>query len=396
MGTWHMQWAIRDLQPRPLLAVLLPLLLLAGCAGLPEQPTVSTQDIAWAAAGAGMLSESNGAVPEDSASLLRVTDEMRRFAWNAVRSASGTADRATALADALSSSKGLRLQYDADATLTPEQAFSQRRANCLSFTLLFVALAREIDIPAQFNDVDIPPVWDLGDDTTSVLYRHINARVDLTLPTFMLIDVSGDEYDPSYPETAISDGEALAQFYNNRAVESRLQQRLADALRYELSAVELSPDTDYLWTNLANLYLLGSNLRAARIAVTRALALNPSAMLSYDTAEHVYARLGDHRLAQYFHQRAEYFLDQNPYQHYQLALAALRRNDNQLAYNETYRAIMLYRKDSRFFFLMAVVLDRLGKVALAFETMQAAIELTPDAAQQDRYRSKFARLANPG
>jgi len=394
MGTGRIRWGIRDLQPGLLRTFPLLLLLLTGCVTLPEQPAVSDDDTAWVAAGAGMLPESGGTMPEDPAALLHVSEEMRQFARNATRGAYEIPDKVDALKLALA--PGLNLQYDADATLTAEQAFTQRRVNCVSFALLFVALARSIDIPANFNDVDVQPVWDLGDDSTSLLYRHMNARVDLKAASFVVIDLSGDQYDVTVAGRAIPDGEALAQFYNNRAVALRLQQRNADALRYELRALELSPDADYLWNNLANFYLVDGKLRAARIAVTKALSLNASAKLSYDTAEQVYARLGEYRLAQYFHERAHYFFDQNPYLHYQLALAALGRNDNQLAYDETKRAITLYDRDSRFFYLFAAVLDRLGRADLANKSMQIAILLTPDASLQERYRNKFARLANPG
>jgi tetratricopeptide (TPR) repeat protein len=371
-------------------------LLLGGCAGLPQQAEVSPDDLAWVDAGAGLLPASGGVPVEDLSSLMRVTPEMRSFAHRATDGRSGFAAKATALADALGDVEGRHVVYDADATLTAQQAFEQRRANCLSYTLLYVALAREVDIPAQFNEVDIPPVWDLGDDKTSVLYRHINAKLDLPTPYYRIIDVSGDEYDPAFDQRVIPDSEAMAQFYNNRAVELRLQQHLPEALRYQLRALELAPEVAYLWTNLADLYLLDGNLRAARIAVTQALKVDPSSMLSYDAAAHVYEQMGQPVLARYFHDRAQVFLDQNPYYHYQLALEALRDGNDKVAFTEGRRAILIYPKDGRFFFLMAVVLDRMGDLRLSSESLQAALKLSPDAAQQERYKSKFARLTNQG
>ena len=38
---------------------------------------------------------------------------------------------------------GLALEYDNEVTRTVAQVYQDRKANCLSFTLLFVALARE-------------------------------------------------------------------------------------------------------------------------------------------------------------------------------------------------------------------------------------------------------------
>ncbi|WP_169740765.1 transglutaminase-like domain-containing protein [Nevskia soli] len=368
---------------------------LSACVGLPEQPAISQEDVAWVSGGGGLSRAPEDGAIEDASTLMRVTPEMRRFANEATAGEVSVQGKVVALAEALGDADKRHVRYDAEATLTAEQAFLQRRANCLSYTLLFVALAREVGIPAEFNEVDVPPIWDLGDDRTSLLYRHINARIDL-FHGYRVVDVSGDEYDPAYDQRVISDTAALAQFYNNRAVELRLKQRQAEALRYALRALELSPDTAYLWTNLASLYLLDGNVRAARIAVTQSLQLDASSMMSYDTASQVYEQLGEPRLARYFHQRAQYFLEQNPYHHYQLALAALRADDKEVAYNETRRAIGMYSKDARFFFLMAVVLNQMGKEVLASQSMQVAIDLTSDPAQQERYRSKFARLTKQG
>lgn len=397
MDTGCTRRTIRISRPRVLLACSSLLLSpLAACVSVPDQPPVPGADIAWVLGGAGMLSGAPDTPMEDPSSLLHVTAEMHQFALDATRDKPGLASETLALATALSGSKGLRLRYDSQATLTPEQAFVQRRANCLSYTLLFVALARDVGITAEFNDVDIPPVWDLGDDRTMLLYRHINARVELRLPLSAVIDVSGDEYDPNFPQQIISDAEAQAQFYNNRAMEMRLQQRYVDALRYQLRSIQLAPRTAYLWTNLANLYLAGDNPRAARVAVARALKLDSSDMLGYDTAAQVYERLGDHRLAAAFEERVRNFLDENPYYHFHLALVALFRHDERLAYDETQRAIDLQGEDPdpRFYVLQAVALERLGQVERARDSMQTAIHLNP--AQQERYRNKYERLKQQG
>lgn len=398
MDTGCTRRTIRTSRPRVLLACSsLLLACLAGCVSVPEQPPVPGADVAWVLDGAGMLSAATGAAPmEEPSSLLHVSAEMHQFALEATRDKPSLSTETLALAAAMSGSKGLQLQYDSQATLTPEQAFEQRRANCLSYTLLFVALARDVGIPAEFNDVEVPPIWDLGDDRTMLLYRHINARVELAPPLYAVIDVSGEDYDPRFSQQIISDAEAQAQFYNNRAVEMRLQQRYADALRYQLRSLQLAPRAAYLWTNLADLYLEGDNLRAARVAVAQALSLDSSDMLSYDTAAQVYERLGDHRLAAAFEERVRDFLDENPYYHFHLALVALFRHDERLAYDETQRAIELRGDDPdpRFYVVRAVALERLGEAEQAQDSMRTAIHLNP--AQQDRYRNKYERLKQQG
>ena len=394
MSAGLVQKISRNLRRRSLPGLALLAIALAGCATLPQQSPVSDDELTWILSGADMLPASSDI--EDLAALMHVTEEMRQFAQNVTRRETRTADKTTALAAALGAKDGLHLQYDANATLTAEEVFNQRRANCLSYTLLFVALAREVGIPVMFNEVDVPPTWDMGDDKTLLLYKHINARVNLSRPLYQMVDVSGDEYDPRFDQRIISDLSALAQFYNNRSVELRLQQRRAEALAYQLRALQLAPDAAYFWTNLASLYLLNGNPLAARVAVTRALTLDAASVPGTETAAQIYQQLGEHHLAAYFRERAQHFLGQNAYYHYHLALAALNEGDERLAYNETHRAIVLYPRDARFFLLAAVLLQRLGEPKLANNCMQIVIELTQSGAQQERYKNKFERLTKHG
>jgi tetratricopeptide (TPR) repeat protein len=378
-----------------LLSVLLPPLLmsLAGCAADPAgAPTATAADLQWVASGAGLLAD-NAAPLETPDSLMRISDEMRAFAEAATAPESTDYGKVRALSHALAQVR--HMHYDAEATLSAEEAFRQQRANCLSYTLLFIALARSVSINAQFNEVDVPPVWDLGDDQTSLLYRHINARVDLWGLSSSVVDVS-DDYNPNYPQRLVADEVAQAQFYNNRSVELRLRHQPLEALRYEVRALQLAPEAAFLWTNLAELYLQQDQARAARIAIGQSLRLDGGDMLAYDTAVNIYARGGDTRLAAGFRVRARDFREHNPYYHYQLGLAALRSGDKDKARDEVTLAIQLYPADARFHFLMAVVLADMGQAADAEQSLNNALTLSPDSSQQERYKSKFARLAQQG
>lgn len=374
----------------PVLPLLLVLALLGGCASL-APPTIGDDERSWVMQGAGMLAASDAHLIEAD-SLLVLTDEMRAFAQAAVQGRRGTERRLSALADALSSEDGLGLRYDATATLTAREAFEQRRANCLAYTLLFIALAREVGIQAKFNDVDVPPIWDLRGDDGFILYRHINARVEVTASAYTIVDVAREEYDRSFPQRTISDRQAQAQYFNNRAVELRLEGRSQEALRHQLRAIELDPDRPYLWANLSQFYLAEGNVDAASLAVRTALVLDPRDAAIYGTATDIYEALGDRALARLYRKRAEHYLRQNPYYHYQLAMVALAQNEQRQAFAEVRKAIELYPGEHRFLYLLGVVLLRMDEPQLAEVSIQAAIALSSDQTQQARYRSKLSRL----
>src|SRR5581483_10306485 len=211
-------------------------------------------------------------------------------------------------------------------------------------------------------------------------------------PLFQVIDVSGEEYDPSFEQRRIPDSEAQAQYYNNRAMEFLLKQQQADALRYELRALQLASIAPYLWINLATIYERDGQLRAARIAVDQGLLLDPNSMLGYETAAQIYGALGQTEVANRYHQQAREFLERNPYYHYQLALPALDKRDESLSLEETRRAIQPRSQEPRFHFLLALLENRRGEFRLADDSMRTAMHLTQDPMLQERYRNKFARL----
>ena len=66
------------------------------------------------------------------------------------------------------------LEY-AEVTRTASGTFHDRQGNCLSFTMLFVALARAVDLYATLSSVDVPPTWSY--DGTVVVANHVNTVV---------------------------------------------------------------------------------------------------------------------------------------------------------------------------------------------------------------------------
>ena len=121
------------------------------------------------------------------------------------------------LAEFLFRKSGLGMEYSADATLTVEQAYRTRKANCLTFTLLTVALARESGLQAYAQELDDIVAGRVDDD---IVYRfnHVNAGFTIGHSRFT-IDVARDLVKARGPPKPISDQRLLALYYNNRAAE---------------------------------------------------------------------------------------------------------------------------------------------------------------------------------
>lgn len=368
-------------------------LLLAGCSGLPAIGGVSPEDEQWLLAGADLPGAAELPVPDaGTGELMALTPEMKEFAERAVRGHAADMHRVTALLSAIVHPGSLGLVYDQNATFTAREAFAHARANCLSFTALFVALARHVGLDANFLEVDVPPAWNLRGHDTLVLYRHISATVRVAPGRWKVVDIFPEEYDPSYPQRIISDDSAAAQYHNNLAMEQMLAGQLAVAQRHLARALEIEPGLSYLWGNLGALYRRAGRLRAAELSLVKAMRVNPRDFVAIGNAAGLYADTGRPEMAADLERLAAYFRKQNPYYRYQQGLEALGEGRYEEAKEHALAAIRLHDREHRFHFLLGAVYREMGEQELAQENFARAIELTTDREQAARYRTKMDAL----
>lgn len=189
--------------------------------------------------------------------VFQVTPEMEAFGRNAIRHSDSYYDRVKRLHVALLSAEdtgGRAIAYNAYFTEVPSVTFAQRRANCLSFTLLYVAMARVLGINAQVNEVQIPPTWDLRNKKEMVFLRHVNVKVSISRETpnvlnndDVVIDLEMDRFRSNYRQNAIDDASAVAQFYSNRAMEYLEKNQYPNAFLSLRKSISLNNRLSYVW-----------------------------------------------------------------------------------------------------------------------------------------------------
>lgn len=373
------------------LPILIPLLL-GACAMNPVSlDHVSAGDSARLLDGSELPGFSGTlTLPDDP--VLELTPEMKEYIHRMMDVTGRYHFAPKELAGVLLHPGSLGIEYSSEATYTARETFRKRQANCLAFTILVVAFAREMGMHARFNEVDVPPIWDLQDPSTLVLYKHVNALVRSDVGPRMVVDIDLDEYDQSFRQREIRDNMAVAQYYNNRAMEFLGKADYTNALRYLAKALTLEPGISYMWANLGSLYRRAGNLQAAERAYRVALQKNPGDLVAISNAARLYERLGRTALAHELAERAEYFRMQNPYYRYRLALDALGTGNYAKALEQVDAAIKLYSREHRFYFLQGVVYRQMGRTELAEQSVNRAIKLASDAAQGARYRHKMDML----
>ena len=374
----------------PRFTVLFPLLLLlAACSVSKPMPMDASADT--------LGTDALNITPEmqlTEVDILAVNDDMRAFLNEHVPKASSNQRKVELILQAILE-EGLSLDYNAFQTLTAEQAFYQREGNCLSFTNLFVALAREVGLDAEYQEVDVPPSWDrLGNN--HLFNRHINVRVRLPFEGEQAVDFNMTDFDVEYRRKRVSDEYALALYHNNMAVYWLGEKQLEQAYLHARRAIELKPEADFFWTNLGTVHRRSGDDVRAEAAWREAVRLGdePSAI---SNLARLYERQGRDELAREYADVADSYRQKNPYYLYSISEEAYDAGDYTTAISILRRAVRIRDNEHEFYRLMGLSHLQLGNKDAALRNFQLAEDVAASEEDRARYNQKqrlMAQIAN--
>jgi Flp pilus assembly protein TadD len=174
---------------------------------------------------------------------------------------------------------GLGIRYERSFTGTAAEVMERRRANCLGFVNLFVALAREMGLPAFFVAVDDRPIFDREGDLV-LISDHVSAGIG-SGGDLRLLDFQEGE-NPEFKQIhAVSDLEAMAKYYSNRGAEMVREGKAREARQWLETAVRIAPSLAASWVNLGVARRRTGDLAGAERAYRTALEADPRTLSAY-------------------------------------------------------------------------------------------------------------------
>ena len=351
--------------------------------------------IGWALAAVLALSSPTGDnAPPDRTEIMAVPPDLRALVQEQVSAPGrGQSQRLRRLIDLMSiSPQGLRLEYHDDATQTVEQAYLNRRVNCLTYTLVFLALAREAGLDAYPQEIDETLSWQQRGD---IVYRsnHVNAAVRLGAQRYV-VDVGSSFVIGRHPAHAISEQRLLAQYYNNRAAQLMFQDDLPAALAHADIAIELDPTYPNTWSNTGVLRLHSGDLAGAEQAYATALSLAPEHSSALFNLVALYKRSGDLKRETQYRHRLDKVQSRDPFHQFLLAVQFERQGSYAQAIKRYQHAIRLYGDEHRFYHGLARAYARMGNSRRASRALQRALALTSgkDEAARLQYQTMLDDL----
>jgi len=263
--------------------------------------------------------------------------------------------------------------------------------NCLSFTNMFVALARNVGLKVSYQEVDIPPDW-TRNDGTFMLNRHVNVHVDLGQAGERIVDFNIGDLRTTYDRRVISDDRALAHFYNNKGVEYLQKGDTSASLANLRGSLQHDPAFGPAWSNLGTLYRRQRLMAHAEASYLQALAVNADEYVAMSNLASLYAEQGDAERAVHFENQASLHRRHNPYYRFGLARQAFLKRDYDTAISNLKYAIRHKEFEDSFYFLLGLSYLQKGDEKQARRWLNKAEEVAKSDTQKRNYQSKIDLL----
>lgn len=190
---------------------------------------------------------------------------------------------------------GLGITYSRNCNLTALEVYGQREANCISYTNLFIGMARAIGIDANYAEVTEVESFDKVGGT--VVYNSHICAVVFQGPKPYLVDFSLRSYPQYHSWRVIDDREAAASFYNNigsyHILSATTLDDFAKARIYYQIAAKLYPNLPQVYNNMGVLLLRENKLEEAELMYRKALEIKPGYFAPYSNLSNIFISRGE-------------------------------------------------------------------------------------------------------
>lgn len=300
--------------------------------------------------------------------------------------------RMQALVTFMVTDNGLGLRYQEHPTYGIAESLELRRVNCLSFTMMFVAMARASGLNAFAQASDDALTMRVLDGT---LYRatHVNAGIEVQ-DRIYTVDVGSQTVVVARRPQRISDARTVALLRNNHAVEHLLQGEHAKADETINAAIALDGSNAAIWNNAGVVHWRAGRRDAAERAYSQALKLQRDHVgaLSNLVALHRASGASD-QLARY-QKRLLRAQASDPFSQFHAAQSLAESGAHAAAIEHYQRAIRLLPGEPLFHRGLAQTYQDQGNAVAAERARERANRI--EARQASRRRIRDAAEPGPG
>lgn len=325
-----------------------------------------------------------------SRDLLALDPKMAKFLVEQIKFSQARKARLNSLIDAIFAKDGLGITYGNTRTKTALETFQTKSGNCLSFTVLFVAMARHLGLNAYFQEVSEVMSWDQRGNLL-VSNKHMFAEVEIDNGATQVDFLPGAE--KRYKRIRrISDERALAHFWNNVGAERLTEGDLEGAVADFRRALEADPTLTPAIVNLGVAERRRGNSEAAEQGFLAALEVDKDEFSAASNLVSLYLAHGREADAEPYRKRVENYLQQNPFHHYRLGVVNAEKGRMEAALDHMKEAVRRMPEDPAFRITLGEYYMANKAPAKAQAEFTRALHLTRDARDKEDLRERLANL----
>ncbi|NVM75602.1 Flp pilus assembly protein TadD [Duganella sp. SG902] len=342
--------------------------------------------------------------PVDTSRVFALSPAMRDYVQHEIGAQAPGRDVRRQLFDALYRRDKLQLEYDSAMTRNAAQTFEARAGNCLSLAIMTAALARELNLPVQFQQIQVDEVWSRAGN----LYfasNHVNLalgrpRTDRNPYTAYSMDTANSLTVDFIPVPAKAREEArpldestiIAMYLNNRAAELLSTGQVDDAYWAARKAAEVDPLFLNAYNTLGVIYQHHGNQDAAEQALRYAHAQAPDNTIYLANLAQTLESVNKPGEAAVLRARLARLEPYPPFHFFLQGQEAMKLGDYARARKLFERELERVPDYHEFHFWLAVANYQLGNLRAADVHMAQAMKNSTTRGDHDLYAAKLDRI----
>ncbi len=321
---------------------------------------------------------------------LQISDEMKKFLDTHIDRSSDILSQLHTLVRVVFQENALNFTY-VSKTRTAIETYNQRGGNCVSFTFLFIGMARYLGLDARFREVDIVPTWSKVGDIVS-MSGHANVAVFIGSQGYV-VDLFPRVDRIQLGGRIVTDQRAIAHYLSNKGVDLLGSGQPKTAIVDFKQALEKDPTAPFVWANLGVAQAVAHEYEAAERSYLKSLELDSAEMVAMSNLAALYQTLGRDREAKTYASKVRRFKLKNPYYHFGLGMQAYQSGEYKMAIGHFRAALKLKPVEHNFDLAMAKSYAQLGNIDKTTAYLKLAAKNAPDNLSKLQYNEKLALLA---
>jgi tetratricopeptide (TPR) repeat protein len=281
--------------------------------------------------------------------------------------------------------------YQANRSLTANEAFGARQGDCMAYTNLYLGLARNLRVPAFFVHISEARNYYEKD---GMYFVSSHMAVGCALQQYTVI-VDFTEQKSEYALAlydAVDDATAAGLFYNNVAVDHLLAGDLVYSERLLAYLLQTLPHLKEAQNNLAVILMRQGRFPEALVVLQDAITRHPEYQPLYTNAVQAARGSGQRELAEQLEAQGERFLKRDPFFIFNQGIALYERKDFDGARAEFHKVLAHQPKSPMLFAWIARVELSAGRVPDGVRSFERAQALAPFLPMLKALRGEFVDL----